>query len=529
MKTVYRRSVTECVSLKEVKFFFIFILSFINILSFTSCKSDSPGILGKQTALTNNEDPDIKNAPFAYDIVLDTISYNSCLNNTGASDYPIFGIKAGASEGFADNLGTGAVKSGLKLRTDFLKYVGQKFTPDYPSDTITGKQIMKILNQSYSIFNSNAYLQIAVRNLTDLSAVPDVIIPSASTPAEVPRDVFTFSKVLSDGYLGNILSKKVSYNTAGLVLKEGDRIYNLSEIQEPIPIEAQFGFNATTDSTLQTQTTLGVAEQYSQKVRDTFSSGKQILTASFGGLAAAGVLNPDASTPTINTLKRPYKSGTTTPNPSRAYGKGYSLKFESKSIVPTWPKNLLTQVNEFNLEDGSPVGGTSWSCEYLPIVPKNYWNNNKAINPNYWINSGSDVEPNCAPLLSDDISCSIFDTASICSIKKTRAEQIQRIRRHYSPENWNIGVLFPNADKNLPPPTRSGLSLCVSPKQGECYLPTTQILSTAAETSKDIGIQFNRGKDCYLSSNASTQSDTQKKWGRCAQYASICVRNSSNY
>jgi hypothetical protein len=117
----------------------------------TGCKSEGNGILGKQSISASDEDPILKNAPFAYDYAADTISYNSCVIGADSTQDPIglHGLKIGSSEGFVDNLGTGAVKGGIKLRTDFLKYIGQKFSPDYPSDTITPAQVQRILNTSY--------------------------------------------------------------------------------------------------------------------------------------------------------------------------------------------------------------------------------------------------------------------------------------------------------------------------------------------------------------------------------------------
>jgi hypothetical protein len=68
---------------------------------------------------------------------------------------------------------------------------------------------------------------------------------------------------------------------------------------------------------------------------------------------------------------------------------------------------------------------------------------------------------------------------------------------------------------------------CLTPKAGECYLPTTNILDDPTTKSLDIGIQYDINQECYLTIPGG--GDTQRNLGRCAQFASICVRTSSNY
>jgi hypothetical protein len=541
--------------MKKYKFIHFYVSLFLmtSFFTLTSCKSEGNGILGKQTVLTSDEDPDLKNAPFAYDVAADTISYNSCTIEPGKSDPNLHGLKISSSEGFVDNLGSGAVKGGLKLRSDFLQYVGQKFTPDYPSKTITPEQITRVLSASYSIFNADAKIQFAVRKKSDYSVIPDLIAPVAPITAVPPRDAIVFPQVLSSGYLGYSITKNISYDTKGIVLKEGPRNYNLSDSQDPVAIEASFAFNATTDDTFNTAASgiatepYGKAEFYTQTVRDAFNANTQLLTVTFGGTdATTGVTADDAKNNTINNIKRPYKIGTGTATPvfdtAKAFGHGYNLKFESQTTALYWPKNRLTKVSEINLDTGTPTGGTTWSCEQFVIAHKSHWNNNKSKNP-IWVKDTVNVEPNCAPLLANDTTCVLLpvpDTVAQCNIKKDRAEKIKRIRRQYSVENWNIGLMFlsaPRVTAGIPytPPDRRTLDMCLAPKGDvSCYLPTVGILdsgtSVPAEKLLDIGIQYDRAQECYLTSTTlSGNRDTERKKGRCAQFASVCVRSSSNY
>ena len=528
--------------MKSIKNLYIILFLFSVSFIFSSCSQQGQGILGKQVATTSDENYDIKNAPFAYDLAADTISYNSCVMMPKIPSTEIHGLKIGSSEGFVDNLGTGAVKGGLKLRTDFLNYISQKFTPDYPSTTITPAQVLRILNTDYSIFNANAKINFAVRKKTDYTVVPDLIQPAVPVAAIPIRDAFVFPQTLSTGYIGNSITKNIIYDSKGTVLAEGSRAYNLSDTSDPVSIEGSLAFNATEDDSFPATVTIptepfGRAELYSQAVRDAFNAGTQLLTVTFGGTDnATGVTADDTAAQTINNIKRPYKSGTTTPDTSKAYGRGYKLTFASQTSVVSWPKNRLTQINEINLESNTATGATSWSCEQFTIADKKHWNNNKSKNTN-WVKDTTYYEPNCVPLLSADTICGGSDTVAQCTIKKDRTEKIKRIRRQYSVEGWNVGLMFVERLKTSSLPDRRNLDLCVSPKGAiSCYLPTVGILSTAATVAADklidTGIQYDRAQDCYLTgtTTASTAArDLERKKGRCAQFASICIRSTSNY
>jgi hypothetical protein len=547
----------------------ILLVSLFTMALFTTgCKSDGAGILGKQSISSDTEDPLLKNAPFAYDYAADTISYNSCvIGGTSTADpVGLHGLKIGSSEGFADNLGTGDVKAGVKLRTAFLKYVGDNFSPDYPSNVIPPAQVNRILSTSYSIQNSNAFLQFAIRKKSDYTVIPDLISPPAPMTATPGRDAVVFPQNLSTGYLGYSITKNILYNINGSILAEGPRVYNLSDTQDSIPIEASLNLNATADETSNVAAVIatepfGVAELYSQKVRDSFNTGTQLLTATFGGTGAtSGVLADDAAGDTINNIKRPYKPNTTEIDTTKAFGRGYQLKFESQTTVTTWPKNRLTGVREIDLELGTPVGGASWSCEQFPIAPPSHWNNTRTSNK-FWVKDSANtsallaqVEPNCAPLLADDTNCKLplvatltpssNDTAASCAVKTDRANQIKRIRRHYPVDSWNIGLMFvaklksgysvPNFKTRIyDGSTGQRVELCVSPKSSSsCYLPTVGILKSgeatpgAGDALLDVGIQYERTEDCYMTTAPlSGTRDPERKKGRCAQYASVCIRN----
>ncbi len=525
-------------------------------LASTGCKSEGSGILGKQSVTSTTEDPLIVNTPFAYDYAADTISYNSCVITTPSIQDPVLhGLKMGSNEGFVDNLGTGAVKAGVKLRSDFLQYVGKNFSPDYPSNTITSPQITRILNDKTSVLNKNAYLQFAVRKKSDYTVIPDLISPVANAQIVPGRDAIVFTQNLSSGYLGYSITKNIVFDTSGGVLAEGSRVYDLADTQDSVPIEGLFNFNATIDETYAGPNPIpylsepfGAAEVYSQKVRDSFNAGTQLLSATFGGTGSTSG-NPvdDAIGDTVNNIKRPYKVGTTVIDTAKAFGRGYQLKFQSQDLssTSTWPKSRLTNVTEIALDTGAPAAGTSWTCEQFPIAPPNYWNNTRTSNK-AWVKESTMVEPNCAPLLATDTNCVGGDSAATCAIKKDRVEKVKRIRRQYSVDAWNIGLMFtaksktgysvPNGNSRITDPNNGlTIELCVSPKSSNsCYLPTVGILNSGltvpADKTLDVGIQFDRTQECYLTmATIAGDRDPKRRNGRCAQFASICTRTSSSY
>lgn len=493
--------------MKLVKIIAMILFTTTIVVSFQNCgPSQNTGILGaKQSSLTAAEQVLYK-APFAYDMVVDTISYNSCVGNE-LNGSGLHGIKMGVNEGFVDNLGTGAVKGGLKLRTDFLTYVGNNIHPSYPSSVITPNQIRHVLQNSEN--NSNAYVQFGIRHRTDLSPARDLINPGSSNAVMMPRDgLVDRAALFNDPVLTN-LTKGVQFGANGVLLSEGPRVYNLYEASDARAIEASFGYSNYTDETYPVTTSdpngggqlyepYGFGEAYSDRVRQRFNSSgtdKYIATVTYGnpndGSADYGLSNPIRAVSTDKT---------------KAFGRSYSFRFEALSAKAGWRSNLLRQITESNLIDNTPASGASWSCENYVIMKQTQWN------------GGKSDEASCAPLIATD-----FQNASL-------AGKVKRIRRHYSESNWNIGLFYPK-NAIYVPGARLNQPLCLVPKQNECYLPTTMPDGT------DIGVNYDSTTECHLfassimgvSYTGNPSITDQRKLGRCAQYASICVRSSTAY
>lgn len=492
--------------MKLVKIVALVVFTTLFALSFQNC---SPT---QNTGLLTSNGDDIKEAaqnvtikaPFAYDMVVDTISYNSCvgvdLNSSG-----VHGIKMGVNEGFVDSNGSEAVKAGLKLKTDFLTYVGNNISPIFPSTIVTPSQIQYVLQNSDN--NKNAYAQFAIRRRSDLSLAIDVIDSSKSSAVVTPRDGLVEQAPLFVDPVLSALTKGVQFDSRGAILAEGPRLYNLYETSDPRPIEASFGYSNYADETYpvdsssdssggQVYEPYGFGEAYSDRVRQKFNSSgtdKLIATITYG--------NPNDADYGLSNPIRPSSTDKT-----KAYGRSFAFRFEAAGTKAGWRSNLLKQITESNLADNSPVSGASWTCENYIIMKQNQWNNTSVD------------QPACVALNPIDMQ------------NTTLAGKVKRLRRHYLEANWNIGLFYAK-NALYAPGARADHAICVVPKIADCYLPTTM------PDGNDIGVNYDSSTECYLyaasvmgvSYSGNPSLPSQRALGRCAQFASLCVRSSTNY
>ncbi len=446
--------------------------------------------------------------PFAYDLALDTISYNSCvgagLNQTGK----IHGIKFGANEGFVDSNGSGAIKGGLKLKSDFLQYIAKNVDPTFPNTVVTPSQIQFILQNSES--NKDLQIQYAVRTTSDLRVVPDVVDPGVPATITLNRDGIYAGALLAKDPVLTSITKNVQFGAGGAVLSEGPRIYNVGTKGTPEALEASLGYSNAFDTSFppvpQADDGLGAGEEYSDNVRAKFNSFSYILAVTYGNPA----LVSSADTTPSQGLNSPKRKTET--DFKKAFGRGYELSFVSKnSAKSSWKKNILSKITEKNLDDGKLVAGASWTCENVVIMKTNHFNNKKI------------AEPSCSELIATDLQ--------VPSI----AAKVKNIRRHYSEDLWGIGLFYAaNAAYSVATRTTNPV-LCLVNKKTECYLPTAGLIATAPLV--DVGVQYDPAFDCYLSRFSrmgvsyigNKVGDDARRLGRCAQYASICIRASTSF
>lgn len=479
----------------------------------------TPSLLTATSSNTDATTQILKDVPFAYDTVVDTISYNSCVGSGLNSGGLLHGLKIGANEGFVDSTGTGAVKAGVKLKSDFLQYLAQNLNPVYPNTTIVPAQIQYILENSEK--NKELQIQYAVRYKTDLSVVRDVIDPSVAANIILNRDGIYESSILSSNPVLSGITKSVQFGPNRTVTAEGPRVYNLGTASAPDMIEGSFGFSAAFDESYPPNTAVddgvGAGEQYSDVTRDKFNLSQYILTMTYGNTSTV------SSTDTTGSfgLNSPRRADGSPLN--KAYGRGFELGFTTKNAsVPSQRRNLLSRVVEKDLSTGALAPGASWTCENYVIMKTNEWNNNKIS------------EPACSEIFASDLAAASTGPA-------LRA-RIARLRRHYPEANWGIGfVVRENTTYN--PATRASLPICLVNKSVDCYLPTKGLIVSSPDT--DVGVNYNASVDgnlstnseCYLSRYSqmgvtyigNKTGDAARALGRCPQFASICVRTSTSF
>lgn len=514
----FKIELTECVTMKLMKKIALSIglTALVGFLTFSCSVQTTPSLL---TATSNTQDTTnaiLKGVPFAYDLALDTISYNSCVGSGLNSSGNLHGIKIGANEGFVDSNDSGAVKGGLKLRSDFLQYIAQNVKPVFPNTTVIPSQIQFILENSET--NQNLMIQYAVRQKSDLTVVLDVIQLNGNNPFLMSRDGLYENALLSSDPVLTYITRNVQFGPNKTVLAEGPRTYNLGPASAPDPIEGSLGYSSSFDDTFQPDPAfddgVGAGEQYSDAVRSRFNSGAITLAVTFGNPATTSSSDTTGSFG-LNSPRRPEGAAL-----SRAYGRAYDLGFATKNAsVPSQRRNILNRVTEKNLETGSQVPGASWSCESIVIMKTNQWNNKKI------------TEPACSEVTAADLS----DPTNGAAVRL----RIKKLRRHYSETLWGIGFLMrENTVHN--PATRTSQPLCIVNKASDCYLNTTGLI--ASDLTEDIGVNYDAALDanpaeCYLSRYrqmgvtyiGNKSGDEAKRLKRCPQFASICIRASTSF
>jgi hypothetical protein len=347
----------------------------------------------------------------------------------------------------------------------------------------------------------------------------DVIDPSkVNGQYTLNRDGIYEPALLDQDPVITAVTKNVLFGPAKTVTSEGPRIYNLGSASNPDAIEATFGFSASFDETFQPTSGvddgLGAGEEYSDRVRQRFSSTQQVLTVTFGNTSIISSSDTSESFG-LNSPRRPNDNVL-----SKAFGKSYELSFKSKSpSISSQRRNILNAVVEKDLETGSLVGSASWGCESYVIMRTTELNNKKA------------TEPACSEIMAAD-----YADPTNGALLKTK---VARIRRHYSEAEWAIGFMIP-ANTPYNPLTRFQQPICLVNKVTSCYLPTKGLITSTPDV--DIGVNYsaavdNNTSECYLSRysqmgvtySGNKTGDAARALGRCPQYASICVRTSTSY
>ncbi len=283
----------------------------------------SSGSVDLNSELTDLAD-DSAGVPFAYDMTLDQIAYNSCAYDNMPTNQPgMFTIKAGSF-----NYG------GAKLRSDFVSWARSTIKPIYPAETVSDDQVKGFIASNRSL--SNAIPQLAIRG----RQAPQTLYPlgGSSTASAGVDYVNLLGDLADDRWLATLLAQFNLAPTSGVnffpLAPGGSRLF-----------EGQLHYNRTNAH----RATLINHLSSSYQLALTYRSVS-------GDLFAARA--PSGS------------------DVSHAYGRGYNLKFsqgpsgyqaQSYGNWNVWsgaPINTLTGIDEVSdLRSPAVVNSTVWSCD----------------------------------------------------------------------------------------------------------------------------------------------------------------------
>ncbi len=331
--------------------------------------------------------------PFAFDPILDTISYDSCFGGNTANSAAHYTFKVGAYD-----------KGGVALTSDYLNHVTSTLKPTYPNSVVTIEQVKQYTSET--AINKGAAIQLALRNKSNT----DVIINSSGTGSGTAVAGSDFAELLGPLTSDIWMSSLFATNSERSSLAQPNRFFPLADPGTNI-LEGSLRFNYSSGSPSAT----GYA---ANKLRDFLANG-YLLSLTFA---------PELS----EQLFFARRSGTDT---TKAFGRGYKLEFRNSASLPSAdrpifhsrngetgspksivPPNLLTSVTEFDLNDSKTAIRTTWECPaQLKLIVID--NNQQLIQ-----------QPNICP--EEDVT----------SLTASEMQYLDIARRHLRPELWRINI-----------------------------------------------------------------------------------------
>lgn len=484
-------------------------IEFIIVLLFVaSCakQANSPLGTGVSSLGIDEVSPIYKDEPFAYDAVVDTISYNSCYGENLASS-GIHGFVVSAVENPATDGET--PKSGVRITKKYLDFIGTKINPSYPATTISTEQVRSFI--AGSPLNKNVVPIVAVRRTQSLDILPEDL---TSTNLQSNKDYYSALSVLTNINFITSLIEGIIYTPESKVLSQGPRINDFKYADDSIrTLNVKMGYNLTA----------GSAELYSWQLRNEFNRKNLALALTFHDNEAADFainpLSPDAT------------------NLKRAYGRSFQLGFNSLAVVShnSIPANLLTQVEEKDLDSGSLVAGTKWSCRQYMVMRSVDQNVAEAVT------APVPSAPLGLPLTYDVLTNTHTYYLNENGQPMTGLEIVRDIRRQYSASEWDIVRLNKETESGTTDPD-TDLLFALVPKLSACYGAAANVTSTDPDPGVDYtpwsGLDdfiapqtYPATQGCFQESFASQGisygSDAPKK--RCANWVSVCTRTSVSY
>ncbi len=264
-------------------------------------------------------------APIAYEVGLDSISYNSCVPNVkGAPTY--FTLKATA----------GGTRGGVRLSPDFLAAAGGSLRPILGNAQVLDVQYKELIENT----SAGLETQVALRSVTDFKA---------SYTGTSPGGIWgSFDYLADDSWMTPVVESG---------RRAGNAFVGYSNRAPSNKSRLDFRFNQDFPASDYWSSLLGT-----QSFRACTAQGCQ----GFGQFHIAVGFSEEGNRSVIRSPIA-YSSAQT-----KAVGRGYQLQFGYPSDAPGAGMRVLKGINEYNLASGTPVvegnSATQWRCTEIPIM-----------------------------------------------------------------------------------------------------------------------------------------------------------------
>ncbi len=443
----------------------------IVLFTFQNCGRTGFDTSEDETLLSvNGVNPNLKNSnPVAFDVGLDTISYNSCVPSvrTAPGYFTIKGTASGA-------------RGGARLSPDFLTTSATQLRPILGNAEVLDVQYKELIED----MNEGIELQAAFRSTTDLQAT---YVGSAAEGIWGQMDFLSH-----DSWLTPLVES---------ARRRGNQFVGYSSRAPSNKSKFNFSFNQDFgNGSDYFSGLLGI-----QGFRTCLSQGCQ----GFGRFNMAIGFSEPSNTKLI---RGPASS---TAAQLLAYGRGYQLQFgHPMDPTATNPNQVFTDhgpravkgIIEYDLrtqnqvlENGSP---TRWSCSEIPIMSPN--TRGAPADPQ---TSSRDQASIGSPALCNPMSGDFART-------NFSALNLAKIREILPPESWQIGYQV----------TSSGTRLCAIPVGFDCY-PNEPYQNSGGSVSYPYYVSYRPNQACVTEDNLAVSLMGNNAFNRvCGHYISVCTK-----
>ncbi len=501
-------------------------LSLALLVSFQNC-GKAGFDAGTQDAASQSVNPATA-APFAFEATADMITYNSC--NSPSSQGKTYNFMVGSydsSTTIAANIGGATTivdKSGVKIKPTFINYAYQVLKPDYPNTDIVASQVQKLLSESK--LNAKVVPQLSVRSINKSLRLNNVFSNTA-TPA-LGIDVLPVlgnltSSLWADSLLAASFPKKAKVEYTNF-------FPNAANAQSRI--EGAFHFNSN--------------EQTAEDYRNAFNKIGAIdaqLVLGFSYEGEGVLIGPNAADASSDIM-------------TSAYGRGYQMTFSTPSVPggtpSTWayaPNNVVSKIEEFDLETNQQVNDSVWDCGVkLRIVRTEdsqfEWQslvtavdvavtNDSGIAPEakaakkqeivqanaiYYGHAAGEAKGGFCPKMDYGTLMTIPNQQSVYGVGayagKTYAEILEMVRRHLPANDWDINLAVG----------------CVVPKKFSCYQENERKTTEDGTYYGKFKVADRVNKGCYHQFDGSYAAKANKtdngvlptQW--CNEFVTVCAK-----